>query len=398
MSFFPRRIPPVHSPLSLRASWAGALQAARVSRDSRSTLRDKLAREYDADQLILCGSGTQALHLSLQAAGQRLGGSATVALPAFTCFDVATAAVAYGESVALYDIDPDTLAPDFDSLRGVLDDGARIVVISPLYGIPVDWDAVEKITSSYSAIAIEDAAQGHGAAWRSKPLGSLGELSVLSFGRGKGWTGVRGGALLLREEVAAAPEAPTSTGGLSSEVRVILGGVAQWTLARPSLYNLPASLPFLGLGETVYHEPTPIAALPRSSAAILSRTWPDAWDEAARRREKAEAMLSELTGPAVRPIQVAEDASPGYLRLPLRLQEGMAGFHAPGDAARLGIAPAYPTTLAALPQLGARLRGASGGWPGAEELARTLITVPTHSLASEVEVEKVLHLLNSYSS
>ena len=396
MSFSLRRIPPVHSPLSLGASWAGMLQVAHVTPDSREVLCERLTDVFRADQVILCGSGTQALHLSLREADRRLRGSPTVALPAFSCYDVATAGVGFRESVALYDIDPDTLGPDFDSLRRVLEDGARIVVVSPLYGIPVDWKAIEEIAAPFSAVVIEDAAQGHGAAWQSRPLGSFGELSILSFGRGKGWTGVRGGALLLRNQSGEEPAAPPSAGGFGTEARVILGGLAQWTLGRPSLYNLPASLPFLGLGETKYREPTPIAALPRSSAAILTHTWDAAADEAAHRRDNAEGLLRGLTESAVRPIQVIPDALPGYIRLPLRLQKGMAGFKAPTAAARLGVAPAYPTTLAALPQLGIYLRGVDGRWPGAEELARTLVTVPTHSLASKAEAEEVLRLLNSY--
>ncbi len=93
-----------------------------------------------------------------------------MALPAFTCFDVATAAVAAALPVVLYDIDPATLAPDFDSLELCLQQGARVVVVSPLYGMPVDWDLVERSAARYGAVVIEDAAQGHGARWRGRLL------------------------------------------------------------------------------------------------------------------------------------------------------------------------------------------------------------------------------------
>src|SRR5207247_11224127 len=112
--------------------------------------------------------------------------------------DVATAAVAVNARIALYDGHPATLAPDLASLTATLAEGARIVVVAPLYGMPVDWDAVEQCVAEFGALAIEDAAQGHGACWRGRPLGGLARPSVLSFSRGRGWTAGRGGALLVR--------------------------------------------------------------------------------------------------------------------------------------------------------------------------------------------------------
>ncbi len=108
-----------------------------------------------------------------------------MALPAFTCYDIASAAVGAGVRVALYDVDPDTLGPDPASLERVLAAGAGAVVAGPLYGVPLEWDALRALADRHGALLIEDAAQGHGASWRGRPLGSLGDLSVLSFGRGK---------------------------------------------------------------------------------------------------------------------------------------------------------------------------------------------------------------------
>jgi perosamine synthetase len=194
-----RRQLPVSSPLSLPGIWSAVGQATRLTTDPRKAVATLLAEEFSAESVVLCGSGTQALQLALRAATQLLdAASRTVALPAFTCYDVGAAAVGAGARIALYDLSPATLAPDPDSLRTVLKDGARVVVVSPLYGVPIDWDALEQVVAPFGAVAIEDAAQGHGATWRQRPLGSLGKISVLSFGRGKGWTGLKGGALLLR--------------------------------------------------------------------------------------------------------------------------------------------------------------------------------------------------------
>jgi dTDP-4-amino-4,6-dideoxygalactose transaminase len=58
-------------------------------------------------------------------------------------------------------------------------------------------------------------------------------------------------------------------------------------------------------------------------------------------------------------------------------------------ARRLGLAPSYPTALGALPSLRALLRGPVAQ-PGAEELARTLITLPTHGGMTEWEMHSAV--------
>ena len=213
-----------------------------------------LRREYSADEVLLCGSGTQGLQLAIQCARDEIGRQVAVALPAFSCFDVASAAIGAGGPVILYDLDPPSLSPDLESLDRALAAGARIVVVAPLYGVPVDWDAVEDLASTYGAMLIEDAAQGHGATHRRRPLGSLGEISTLSFGRGKGWTGGSGGAVLFRRGRRAARTVGLSGSGAGSSLKTAMVLAAQWALGRPSVYGLPRRLP-LELGETVYHEP-----------------------------------------------------------------------------------------------------------------------------------------------
>src|SRR6059058_4042732 len=159
-------------------------------RDDPCPRVERLVRAlYRAQETVLLGSGTQALELAIRVATRVAAEQCAVALPAFSCYDVATAAVGARMRIALYDVDPGTLGPDLDSLAAALASGARIVVAAPLWGTPVDWGAVERCAAPFGAVVIEDAAQGHGAEWRGLPVGSFGALSVLSFGRGKGWTG-----------------------------------------------------------------------------------------------------------------------------------------------------------------------------------------------------------------
>src|SRR5690606_26401684 len=178
------------------------------------------------------------------------------------------------------------LAPDIVSQVRFLRAGARVVVVSPLYGIPVDWEAIQALCDAHGAVLVEDAAQGHGAAWRGRPLGALGPVSVLSFGRGKGWTGGRGGALLLRGAAAVDVEAVDRTAATSpiGEAGVLAGSLAQYVLGRPAVYALPRALPWLHLGETRYRPPVPPAPMTRTAAALLRASKDEADREAGLRR------------------------------------------------------------------------------------------------------------------
>jgi perosamine synthetase len=391
---------PTYSPLSLRSLWEAARGGIAEGTDAANTLRGILCAEYGAERQVLCGSGAQALQLAIETAvatapvGPR--GRKVVALPAFTCYEVASAAIGAGVDVALYDLTPDHLAPDPDSFGRVLERGVAAVVVSPLFGVPVQWEPLEEIATAHGAVLIEDAAQGNGGSWRGRRLGSKGALSVLSFGRGKGWSGIRGGALLLRGRLAEAKLSPEE-GLPSDEFCLAVAGVAQWALGRPSVYRLPRSIPWLGLGQTRYHDPAPPRAMTRLGAALALRSRMAAADEAAARRRNARFYLENLPREAfIDPIRVPVGGTAGYLRLPIRLRHGIRGFAR--RPTHLGIEAAYPLPISELPQLRPHVLNTSDSCPGAVELSRRLVTLPTHSRLGDEDRRRVVELVAGYGA
>ncbi|MDQ6770245.1 MAG: DegT/DnrJ/EryC1/StrS family aminotransferase [Gemmatimonadota bacterium] len=387
---------PAYSPVSAKAAFLAAGQLSGIGEDPRPALGTLLKREYDAGSVVLCGSGTQALTLAIREARQRVDAKAPVAIPAFSCFDVASAAIGADAPVSLYDLDPDTLSPDLGSLEQALRAGARVVIAAPLYGIPVDWKALTDLTRQYEAVLIEDAAQGHGASWNRKRLGSLGKIAILSFGRGKGWTGGTGGAILLSDSPG-----DSLTGGFlepefSQGVGVAIRVAAQWALARPDIYGLPVSIPALRLGETTYLPPRPVSAMTRVAAATLLATYDASRKEGSVRQSNATAVVAAVEGSAkVKPIPTRVCPTAGYLRLPVRIRGGMASFPNVQRALQLGITPSYSMSLAALPQLAGRLVTTHGVLPGAQTLVRELVTVPTHSRLRAHEVSEIIRILRA---
>jgi dTDP-4-amino-4,6-dideoxygalactose transaminase len=365
---------PVYSPVTFGSILAGFRGAIGLG-SPRAGLRSLLLSEYDGRDIALADSGTSALRIAIEGSIQNTG-SRIVALPAFSCFDVATAAVGAGASIILYDIRPENLGPDFNSLRSALAAGARTVVVAHLYGVPADLDRSMELCTEFDAILIEDAAQAAAGHWRGRPLGTHGSLGVLSFGRGKGRTGGGGGALIANDERGERILA-CMNGQLSDRRSGLLELVklaAQWCFGRPSLYGLPAALPCLGLGETLYKEPWIPQPMSDAAAAALLANWKESKVEEGRRTRWKPP--NEIAWGQARFLEdVPEEGSPGWLRFPLMVEQRDALDRS--LRRRCGLAHGYPTSLDELPAVAeVLLHGQHQA--GATFLARSLITLPTH--------------------
>ena len=379
-----------YSPVRPMAVADAMLSVAGTRRTAPAKLRERLLARYAADDCLLCGSGTQALQYAIDTVARGPHSDGFVALPAFSCYDMASAALGAGVKVALYDIDPNTLAPDAVSFERVLAAGASAAVVAYLYGVPFDWQALASIAGRFGVPLVEDAAQGHGASWRRVPLGALGPASIISFGRGKGWTGGNGGAVMLRG-VTGPLALPLDEAG--SDARAAVGLAAQWLLGRPALYGLPRSIPSLALGETVYHPPSAVSAMSSASASAALRNESASRKEAEGRAENARRFTDSLAGTRAGLIAVPLGAEPGYIRFPVLLPGGMASL--PARAAELGVAPSYPTTLAELPALRGALVAVDAMFPGADRLARELVTLPVHSLLGGPERTEIIDMVRA---
>lgn len=392
-------LPPAYSPMGAGDLLHAALGAASPAQGHATGALEGLLRDrFQAEEVLLTGSGTEALQWAIRLCIESSGPRPTpiVALPAYSCFDLASAAVGARVQVTLYDLDPQTLTPNLASVERALSEGAAVLVVAPLFGSPIPWAPLEALANAHGALLIEDAAQGGGGMWEGRRLGSFGPLSVLSFGRGKGWTGGGGGALLARGSATARlrdaadrilPARPW--GGAFAR------SILQWGFGRPGLYGIPARIPRLGLGDTVYHSPVPPAAISPFSAGLALRTaprfeaegrvrrqWGRWWADQVARVSEGDARLEAIVAPA--------GGDPGYLRFPILVRGGAGAL---GGSRSLGILPGYPIPLSELPELRDRLVGRSPQTPGAVRLARELLTLPTHRFVSRRAAEVVIALL-----
>lgn len=379
-----RRVPPVVSPIATRSILAATRGATRGT--SRVSTTD-LAARFEADECLLTDSGTSALVIALRLSVPR---GAVVAFPAYACIDIIAAAQRADVRVALYDMHPETLGPDLDSVRRTLRTGARALLAAPLFGYPQDMGQLAAVASEHDVPLIEDAAQAAGGRIGGRRIGAFGDVSVLSFGRGKGMTTGNGGALLLRgvraSEWGARAREQMRPG--SRGMDVVIGLAAQWLLARPGAYGIPAAIPALKLGEMVYrpaHEPREMSA---AATSVLPTALAMDDLEVRRRQQRATQYLSAIDGARLRAICSSPDAQPGYLRLAL-LRSSDAR---PADA-RLGITRGYPVTLDEHPETGRVLAHSPMNIDGARQLRDRLLTLPTHSRVDAADAERIVSWL-----
>jgi perosamine synthetase len=289
-----------------------------------------------------------------------------------------------------------TLAPSTASFAKALALRPSAVVVAHWFGLPVPLAPLIEAAHGVAAVLIEDAAQGVGGSALGRPLGSTGDFGILSFGRGKGRTGGRGGALLANSPGAASrlQRAARHVTPSVSGKRGLVALAAQWAAGRPWLYALPSAIPSLRLGATVYHPPEPVREMPEWAAAVANAVWDLSALESTSRRRTAERW-GELVGSfaSLRTYAAHGGSEAGWLRYPVLSHDSAALLD--GASRRLGIMPGYPGLLADLPLAPGRLVNA-GPWPGAATLASQLRTLPSHNLLRDDDVAAIVRHLGRH--
>jgi dTDP-4-amino-4,6-dideoxygalactose transaminase len=128
-------------------------------------------------------SGTSALHLALLAAG--IGpGDEVVTVP--HTFVATVSAIHYAGARPMFvDIDPSSFTMDPAKLEAALTPKTKAIIPVHLYGQSADMDPIVAIAKKRGIVLIEDACQAHGAEYKGRRVGSLGDMACFSFYPGK---------------------------------------------------------------------------------------------------------------------------------------------------------------------------------------------------------------------
>ena len=132
---------------------------------------------------VALNSGTSALHLALLAAG--IGPGDEVITVSMT-FVATTAAILYcGARPRFVDVDQDTWTMDPHLVEAAITPQTKAILPVHLHGLMADMDPLVAIARRHGLVVIEDAAQSHGARYKGRQAGSIGDVGCFSFYPGK---------------------------------------------------------------------------------------------------------------------------------------------------------------------------------------------------------------------
>ena len=148
------------------------------------------------------GDGTNALHLTLRTMG--IGAGDEVILPANTFIATALAVSNAGATPVLVDCERKFYNIDVSAIEAAITPRTKAIIPVHLYGQPADMDPILQIARARKLRVIEDAAQAHGATYKDRPCGSIGDAGCFSFYPGKNLGAYGdGGAIVTRDALLA---------------------------------------------------------------------------------------------------------------------------------------------------------------------------------------------------
>jgi dTDP-4-amino-4,6-dideoxygalactose transaminase len=234
----------------------------------------------EAAHCIGVNSGTSALHLATRLAGIEPGDE--VITTPYTFASSAWCASYQGAKPVFVDIDPATFCLDPMAVEAAITPRTKAIVAVHLYGHPCEMSALRAICVKHRLTLIEDAAQAHGARYKGRRVGTLGDMACFSFYPTKNLPCAgEGGALVTdSDKLATRGRALRNHGSVEryfhhevgynyrleavqgAVLGVLLPHLEGWTAARRRLAHryhelladLPLKLPREAAGcESVYH-------------------------------------------------------------------------------------------------------------------------------------------------
>lgn len=197
----------VTEPLPRAWPWYSQQARERVSRrieagdvyafgrhDAITDLEGWATEYFGVRHALAVSSGTAALasaffSLDLQAGDE-------VLVPTYTFHATCTPLFQTGVRPVLYDCDPVTARADIGDLESRVTSRTRAVVVTHMFGLPADMDEVMRIARQKGLAVVEDAAQAHGATYKGRRVGTIGDVGCFSLGGQKTISGGMGGLVV----------------------------------------------------------------------------------------------------------------------------------------------------------------------------------------------------------
>jgi perosamine synthetase len=162
---------------------------------------NRFSKFCNAEYGIATSSGTTALHLALVALG--VGKGDEVIVPTLTMIATANPVIFAGATPVFVDSEPHTWNIDVAAIEEKITDRTRAILPVHIYGHPVDMDPLLSLAKRHNLFVIEDAAEAHGAEYKGRTVGCLGDIGCFSFYTNKIITTGEGGMAVTNDSETA---------------------------------------------------------------------------------------------------------------------------------------------------------------------------------------------------
>lgn len=156
-------------------------------------------KQFGIHKVLMTPSCTAALEMAAMLC--KLGPGDEVILPSYTFVSTANAIVRLGAKPVFVDIRPDTLNLDENRIEEAITPNTKVILPVHYAGIGCEMDRIMAIAKTHDLLVIEDAAQGVGAYYNNRALGTIGHLGTYSFHETKNYICGEGGALCINDPV-----------------------------------------------------------------------------------------------------------------------------------------------------------------------------------------------------
>jgi len=390
---FHRTLPPTAPPMdfvSILHGFAGLFMGKHyITRVER-----ELKRYFNVKHVWLVSSGKAGLTLILQSLMRLYPEKNQVLIPAYTCFSVPSAIIKAGLQVSLCDIDSSTLDFDYDRLEKSVNEKTLCVLATHLFGMPSDMARIQNICEDKHIPVVEDAAQAMGSKYNGKLLGTIGDVGFFSLGRGKNITCGSGGIIITNNDMIADAiqklYGPIEGQSFQKEMIELCKVIAMACFIRPSLYWLPAGLPFLKLGETIFCSEFSVKKMSGMKAGLLKKWEMNLRDSNSIRLENGASFSEQLK----LKWRLTDDEIP-FLRFPVICSDKATqdNWYFLSKKKGLGIAKMYPTPISEIQEM--RDQFQEKKFPGAKLVADRLLTMPTHTFMRKNDKKRILGLFSA---
>ncbi len=310
-------------------------------------------------EAVAVNSGTSALHLGLLAAG--IGEGDEVIVPSFTFAATANAVAITGARPVFADIDADSFCLSPAAVEAVITEHTRAILPVHLYGHPADMTRFRSLADRHGLSLLEDAAQAHGASWRSKRVGTFGAFGAFSLYPTKNMTSGEGGMVT------------TSDPELARRVRLLRNQGMEKRYANE----------MVGLNNRMTDIHAAIGRVQLTKVA--------AWTE--QRRANAAFLDANLEGVVTPPV--AEGAAHVYHQYTIRVPGGDRDrfVRALYEEWQVSSGVYYPTPVHRLPSLASFAPDLD--LPETERAAREVVSLPVHPALTRNDLERIVEAVNA---